>query len=107
MYWSAFNHYSFLRAGIVQKAEGFKLHEKLPIPGNMFLPGMVFFSVVFQRIETMVYVKTTSLTCKGKMQGLLTLTTQEDVLESLKSLHERMEVNLALGYAARVVDSVS
>lgn len=68
----ASNHYSFLRASILQKAEGFKLSEKLSIPGSMFLPGMVFFSVVFQRIETMVYVKTTSLTYKVKMQGLLT-----------------------------------
>lgn len=100
-------HYSFLRAGILQKAEGFKLGEKLSIPGNMFLPGMVFFSVVFQRIETMVYDKTTSLTYKVKMQGLLTLTTQEDVLEAIKSLPKRMGVNVAVGYAARVVGFVS
>lgn len=73
----------------------------------MFLPGMVFFSVVFQRSETTVYVKITSLTCKVKMQELLTLTTQEDVLEALKSLPKRMEVNLAVSYAARVVGSVS
>lgn len=64
----ASNHYSFLRAGKLQKAEGFKLHEKLSIPGDMFLPGMVFFSVVFQRSETTVYVKITSLTCKVKMK---------------------------------------
>lgn len=41
------------------------------------------------------------------MQELLTVTTQEDVLEALKSLPKRKEVNLAVSYAARVVGSVS